>query len=210
MSGTRTYLELTNPTVFHPAWSGVPAVRVDRVEGCPSSFFRYLYQEVGRAYGWIDRLVWTDEAIARHLADPAVSLWVMTVANAPAGYFELRRERAPASNLPGDADPARDGSDERRTGIRSGLWPDLPEDPLAEPGGQRVRAAGGSVEIAYFGLLPEFVGRGLGAHLLSAAVERAFESGARRVWLHTCTKDNPAALPNYLKRGFVPFRTEPL
>ena len=32
--------------------------------------------------------------------------------------------------------------------------------------------------------------------------------GARRVWLHTCTLDNPAALPNYLKRGFVPVKTE--
>ena len=32
--------------------------------------------------------------------------------------------------------------------------------------------------------------------------------GAKRVWLHTCTLDNPAALPNYLKRGFTPFKTE--
>jgi ribosomal protein S18 acetylase RimI-like enzyme len=162
MSGTRTYLELTDPNAFHPSWTGVTGVRVDRVGGCPASFFRYLYQEVGRAYGWVDRLSWTDEQIRRHLADPAVSLWVLTVNNAPAGYFELR----------------------------------------AEPTG--------STELAFFGLLPEFVGRRLGGHLLSVAVERAFEAGARRVWLHTCTKDNPAALPNYLKRGFVPFRTEPI
>jgi GNAT superfamily N-acetyltransferase len=66
----------------------------------------------------------------------------------------------------------------------------------------------GSTELAYFGLLPEYVGRGLGKHLLSAAVERAFESGASRVWLHTCTRDHPAALPNYLARGFVPFKSE--
>lgn len=65
-----------------------------------------------------------------------------------------------------------------------------------------------SVEIAYFGLLPEYIGRGLGAHLLTAAAERAWASGTRRVWLHTCTLDHPAALPNYLKRGFVPFKTE--
>jgi GNAT superfamily N-acetyltransferase len=179
MSGTRTYLEITDPNALHPAWSGVPGARVDRVEGCPSSYFRYLSQEVGRAYGWVDRLTWTDDEIARHLADPAISLWVMTVRNAPAGYFELRHEC-------GSGAPAQD----RR-------------------GGMNVDE-GGSVEIAYFGLLPEFVGRGLGGHLLSVAVERAFESGARRVWLHTCTRDSPAALPNYLKRGFVPFRTEPL
>ncbi|MDX6384347.1 MAG: hypothetical protein QOK48_1920 [Blastocatellia bacterium] len=66
----------------------------------------------------------------------------------------------------------------------------------------------GSVEVAYFGLLPEFIGRGLGKHLLTRAVEQAWAEGANRVWLHTCTLDNPAALPNYLKRGFQPFKTE--
>jgi len=66
----------------------------------------------------------------------------------------------------------------------------------------------GSVEIAYFGLLPEFTGRGLGKHLLTEAVRRAWAQGARRVWLHTCTLDHPAALPNYVARGFRPFKTE--
>jgi GNAT superfamily N-acetyltransferase len=70
------------------------------------------------------------------------------------------------------------------------------------------RHADGSVEIVYFGLMPEYVGRGLGKEMLSAAVERAWEAGATRVWLHTCTLDNPAALPNYLARGFTPFKTE--
>ncbi len=65
-----------------------------------------------------------------------------------------------------------------------------------------------SCEIAYFGLLPEFLGRGLGKHLLSVAVETAWSEGAVRVWLHTCTLDDPAALPNYVRRGFQPFKTE--
>jgi GNAT superfamily N-acetyltransferase len=65
-----------------------------------------------------------------------------------------------------------------------------------------------SVEIAYFGLLPGFLGRGLGKHLLTCATEQAWAVGANRVWLHTCTLDDPAAMPNYLKRGFRPFRTE--
>jgi len=65
-----------------------------------------------------------------------------------------------------------------------------------------------STEIAYFGLLPQFIGRGLGKHLLTCAVEQAWAGGANRVWLHTCTLDDTAALPNYLKRGFKPFRTE--
>lgn len=66
----------------------------------------------------------------------------------------------------------------------------------------------GSVEIAYFGLLPAFIGRRLGKHLLTCATEQAWADGANRVWLHTCTLDDPAALPNYLKRGFRPFKTE--
>ena len=70
------------------------------------------------------------------------------------------------------------------------------------------RCEDGSVEIAYFGLLPEFIGRGLGKHLLTRAVEQAWAEGANRVWLHTCTLDDPAALPNYLKRGFQAYKTE--
>jgi GNAT superfamily N-acetyltransferase len=70
------------------------------------------------------------------------------------------------------------------------------------------RHGDGSVEIAYFGLLPEFLGRGLGKHLLTLAVETAWSLGAGRVWLHTCTLDDPAALPNYRKRGFQPYKQE--
>jgi GNAT superfamily N-acetyltransferase len=65
-----------------------------------------------------------------------------------------------------------------------------------------------SVEIAYFGLLPGFLGRGLGKHLLTCATEQAWAEGAKRVWLHTCTLDDRAAMPNYLKRGFRSFKTE--
>jgi GNAT superfamily N-acetyltransferase len=66
----------------------------------------------------------------------------------------------------------------------------------------------GSCEIAYFGLLPEFVGRGLGKHLLTVATETAWSEKPTRVWLHTCTLDDPAALPNYVRGGFRPFKTE--
>jgi GNAT superfamily N-acetyltransferase len=65
----------------------------------------------------------------------------------------------------------------------------------------------GDVELAYFGLLPEFAGLGLGGWLLTRAVERAWEQGARRVWVHTCELDSPAAMANYLARGFVPCAT---
>lgn len=64
----------------------------------------------------------------------------------------------------------------------------------------------GSVEIAYFGLRRDFMGRGLGKHLLSYGVARAWNIGARRVWLHTCNLDGPHALDNYQKRGFSIFK----
>jgi GNAT superfamily N-acetyltransferase len=65
---------------------------------------------------------------------------------------------------------------------------------------------GSNVEIAYFGLLPQFVGQGLGGTLLTAAIERAWQMNAKRVWLHTCTEDHPSALANYQRRGFRVFK----
>ena len=63
------------------------------------------------------------------------------------------------------------------------------------------RQAGDDVEIAYFGIMREFLGRGLGGHLLSVGIDRAWAMGARRVWVHTCSLDGPAALANYEARG---------
>jgi GNAT superfamily N-acetyltransferase len=65
---------------------------------------------------------------------------------------------------------------------------------------------GGDVEVAYFGLLPRFIGRGIGGPLLTAGVERAWAlAGTRRVWVHTCSLDGPAARANYEARGFRVF-----
>jgi GNAT superfamily N-acetyltransferase len=78
-----------------------------------------------------------------------------------------------------------------------------------EPGGyvELVRE-GGEVEVASFGLLPGFPGRGLGGALLTAVIRDAWERGARRVWLHTCSLDSPAALPSYERRGFRRYHEE--
>jgi GNAT superfamily N-acetyltransferase len=64
------------------------------------------------------------------------------------------------------------------------------------------RRAGGEVEIAYFGLLPAFIGRGLGKFFLDWAVRRAWEGKTERLWLHTCRYDHPGAMAVYLKAGF--------
>lgn len=71
------------------------------------------------------------------------------------------------------------------------------------------RRDGEAVEIVYFGLTPRFIGQGLGKFLLTRAVEEGWaQPGVSRLWLHTCTLDAPAALPNYLARGFVETRRE--
>ena len=75
------------------------------------------------------------------------------------------------------------------------------------------KGAAGDVHIWCFGLLPAFIGQGLGGHLLTVAVEHAWAPveddpgvgggmGATKVWLRTCSHDHPHALQNYLARGF--------
>lgn len=77
-------------------------------------------------------------------------------------------------------------------------------------------ADGGThVEIAYFGLLPASIGRGIGGHLLATGLRHAWAAADRwpglapttRVWVHTCTLDGPHALANYRARGMRVYRT---
>jgi len=71
------------------------------------------------------------------------------------------------------------------------------------------RQDGGNVEIAYFGLVPKFIGQGFGGYLLSQAIKSAWDwEGTKRVWLHTCTLDHPSTLQNYKARGMEVFRTK--
>lgn len=67
----------------------------------------------------------------------------------------------------------------------------------------------GDVEIENFGLMPQFIGRGLGGHFLTEVLRRAWEiPGTTRVWLHTCSLDGPHALANYQARGLEPYHVE--
>lgn len=64
-------------------------------------------------------------------------------------------------------------------------------------------------DLAYFGLVPEAVGQGLGRWFLRAALERAWAMpGTARVTVNTCTLDHPRALPNYLGAGFQVLRRQ--
>ena len=62
-----------------------------------------------------------------------------------------------------------------------------------------------SIRVLCFGLLPQFIGQGLGGPLLTEAVSRCWQLGATRIWLTTCSHDHPHALSNYLARGFRQF-----
>jgi GNAT superfamily N-acetyltransferase len=162
---------------------------VTRAEIPSPELSRYLYTAVGGDWWWTNRLDWTYDRWLAHLDRPELQTWVGYVAGTPAGYFELERQ-------PRSAARAGDGTAEAG-------------EPGAEPGAD--------VEIVQFGLLPGFVGRGLGGALLVAAAQRAWAmapgEGApggpvRRVWLHTCTLDSPPALANYQARGFRVFHRE--
>lgn len=156
----RTFLEMTDRSRLSAADAPSDDVTLERSEACPPALFRRLYADVGREYHWVDRLAWSDDEIARYLADPALEFWVLREGSQEAGYFELRAH----------------------------------ED--------------GAVEVAYFGLLPHAIGRGLGKFMLSRAVERAWDRGATRVWLHTSSLDHSSALSNYLARGFSVWKQE--
>ena len=70
------------------------------------------------------------------------------------------------------------------------------------------RAASGETELCYFGLIPDFIGQGLGLYFLQAAVDSAWLGATRRLWVHTSTFDHPRALGLYQRAGFRVYRRE--
>jgi GNAT superfamily N-acetyltransferase len=64
------------------------------------------------------------------------------------------------------------------------------------------------IELVQFGLMHDFIGQGLGKYFLQQVIDRAWSYGPKRFWLHTCSLDHPAALPNYLKAGFTLYKEE--
>ena len=153
-----TYLEMTSPAHFAPAYIQANDIEIVRMEMPDLGFYKFLYQSVGKEWAWRDRLQIPNAELRRILTSPRTQVYVMYVSGSPAGYVELYQHDDNA------------------------------------------------VEIAYFGLRRDYMGRGLGKHLLSYGVARAWEMDAARVWLHTCNLDGPHALANYQKRGFRIFK----
>jgi GNAT superfamily N-acetyltransferase len=151
-----TYLHLTDPDKFQPAFVDLPSIAIRRMDTPDVPLYRLLYRSVGEQWRWRDRNSVSDDDLRAVLAEQNRSVYILYMNETPSGFVEL----------------VTSGSD---------------------------------MEIAYFGLRPDFMGMGLGKHLLSFAVDRAWRDGAERITVHTCNLDAPQALPNYLKRGFQVF-----
>jgi GNAT superfamily N-acetyltransferase len=61
------------------------------------------------------------------------------------------------------------------------------------------------VELTFFGVTPDLVGKGAGRWLIAQAIDIAWSFQPRRFWLHTCTLDHPRALAFYRKAGFTAY-----
>ncbi len=155
---TITFLEMTVPPSRWPQRPANIAAAMLVAENPPLHYYRYLYFHVGIHWNWEMRLRMDDEALRAAIHDERVTITVLHVDGAPAGFYELNRK------------------DDETT------------------------------DIAYFGLMPHVLGRGLGKWFLGEAIRAAFATGAKRITVNTCTLDHPAALPLYQKLGFSPYR----
>jgi GNAT superfamily N-acetyltransferase len=63
----------------------------------------------------------------------------------------------------------------------------------------------GQCELAFFGVVPEAIGRGAGRFLMDQAIAKAWARPIRRFWVHTCSFDHPSALGFYRRSGFRPY-----
>ncbi|MCA9028691.1 MAG: GNAT family N-acetyltransferase [Planctomycetaceae bacterium] len=153
------YLEMLAPTgrVVPPPCEGLA---VERVAFPAVTYYRKLYDAVGRDYHWLSRRKLSDEQLAEILNDPLSEVLVLKVDGADAGFAEL---------------------DARQ-----------PQD----------------VELVQFGLMPDFMGQGLGRWFLQQTIDHVWSKRPDRFWLHTCTLDHSAALPMYEQAGFLRYKEE--
>lgn len=55
-------------------------------------FNRFLYQLVGTAWQWLDKLSWTEEQWRDYAENDNLRTWVAYFRGSPAGYFELQQQ----------------------------------------------------------------------------------------------------------------------
>jgi GNAT superfamily N-acetyltransferase len=64
----------------------------------------------------------------------------------------------------------------------------------------------GECELAYFGVSPGTIGKGVGRFLMNEAISRAFARPIERLFVHTCNFDHPGAVDFYKRSGFTPYK----
>lgn len=155
---TITFLEMP----IEPIRATLPAPAIQhaiiRAENPTVSSYRFLYDAVGRDWGWSDRKKLSDEKLDKIINNEHTQIYVLYVKGVPAGYAELD-------------------------------FKNLPE----------------RVDLAYFGIMPEFIGMKLGPYFLDWAIWEAWRKKPAALTVNTCTLDHPKALPLYQKMGFIPY-----
>lgn len=160
---TITFLEMEDRPIR--ATLAPPAVphAIFRAENPTISFYRYLYDTVGRDWAWTDRKKLTDEELGKIIGSATTEIYVLYVKGVPAGFAELNKASMPEV-----------------------------------------------IDLAYFGIMPEFIGMRMGPYFLNWALEEAWQSDPERLTVNTCTLDHPKALPMYQRFGFQPIRQQEL
>jgi GNAT superfamily N-acetyltransferase len=153
-----THLDMTAPPAHRVAMPMGPRLALMKVSDMPLAFYRYLYEQIGRAQHWMLRRTLDDVELSAAIHGDHTEIQVLYVDGAPAGFFELDLSR-----LPDEA------------------------------------------EILYFGLTPDFQGRGLAKFFLSEAVFAGWAHQPQRLVIHTNTLDSPRALQLYQRIGFSPY-----
>jgi GNAT superfamily N-acetyltransferase len=154
---TVTQLEMTAKPVRPPPAPPLDRHALMRAEPATVSYYRYLYDAVGTNWLWTERRMWDDTTLQLRLADERTDVYVLYVGGVPAGFGELFRTSAEATDL------------------------------------------------AYFGLMPDFIGRRLGPFLLRSLLDIAWSRPIGRMTVDTCNLDHPKALAHYQRAGFSPY-----
>jgi len=84
-----TYLEMLERPVGRRVMAPLDKLALMRAENCTVSFYRYIYDTVGRPCLWFERRLMDDTALAALLAKPRIEVFVIYVRGVPAGFFEL-------------------------------------------------------------------------------------------------------------------------
>ncbi len=66
----------------------------------------------------------------------------------------------------------------------------------------------GECELAFLGVSDDLLGQGAGKWLMHHAIDLAWQTQIKRLWIHTCTLDHPRALPFYIRSGFKPYKRQ--